>query len=85
MIRIFLFVIRTKSDVITTKDVQDAAYASSLAYDDNKLIIGAKVPNTDYKITMIKEEKIFHDGAGFLVFLAEKGSTTMVTFRGTDT
>ena len=56
-----------------------------MAYEDSKLGVGKYVPNTNYKITLLKEEKIFDDGAGFLVFLAEKGTTTMVTFRGTDT
>ena len=79
------FCYRDKADVITTKDVQDAVYASYVAYKEHKLGVGKYVPNSNYKITLLKEEKIFDDGAGFLVFLAEKGTTTMVTFRGTDT
>ena len=79
-----LWICRETSDVITVKDIQDAVHGSSLAYDETKLAVGVTVPNTNFKVTSVKEEKIFEDGAGFLVFLAEQGTTTMVVFRGTD-
>ena len=79
-----LYIHRDESNVIKTKDVQDAVYASSFVYDDEKCVVGNKVPNTNFKITDVYHDTITDGGEGFRVFLAEDGMTTMVSYRGTD-
>ena len=73
-----------QADVIKTKDVQDALWASQYAYLDGTIRVGSMVPGTNFRVTLVKEAKLFNDGTGFRVFLAEEGLTTMVVYRGTD-
>ena len=72
-------------NVISTKDVQDAVHASDFAYNETgTLVKGAKVPNTNFEVIFTYHDTYSVDGVGFLVFVAVEGSTTIVSYRGTD-
>jgi len=73
-----------QSDVIKTKDIQDALWASKYAYLEGEISVGDLVPGTNFRVTVLKEAKLFDDGTGFRVYVAEEGMTTIVAYRGTD-
>lgn len=65
------------------QDVQDAFLNSQFAYAV-KVSMGDTVPGTQFKVKFVHEDQFVNDNNGIRVYIAERGSTTVVAYRGTD-